>query len=116
MADFYLRAKSSFVVNRKKCMLLECSPSPPVSHIYTLQECLFSPPNCRGNLGDLCKDVSVGAHVNLAEQNQRDGFYLNASQSNTLFRMGFTLQNLLQVATGLSVPLYIEALEIEISG
>lgn len=97
-------------------MLLECSPSPPVLHIYTLQECLFSPTSYRGNLGDLCsKDVSIGAYVNLAELDRRDGFYLNASQSNALFRMGFTLQNLLQAATGLSVALYIEALGTEIS-
>lgn len=95
-------------------MLLECSPSPG-SHSYTLQK-YFPPTNSRGNPGDLCsKDVSIGAHVNLAEQNQRDGFYLNVSQSNTLFRMGFMLQNLLQVATGLSVPLYIEALGTEIN-
>lgn len=96
--------------------MLRRSPPPPGSHMHTLQECLFSPTNCGGNLGDLCsKDVSIGAYGNLAEQNQRDGLYLNVSQSNALFRMGFMLQNLLQAAAGPSVPLHREAFGIEVS-
>lgn len=81
------------------------SPSPAVSHTYMPQECLFSPTNCRGNLGDLCStDVSIGAYVNTAEPNQRDRFYLNVSQYNGLFRMGFILHNPLRVAALLCVP------------
>lgn len=49
-------------------------------------------------------DISIGAYVNTAEPNQRDRFYLNVSQYNGRYRMGFMLQNSLRVAALLCVP------------